>query len=267
MSERLYPELFPRPRCVISVQARMASKRLPGKVLAQVMGRPLLSYQLERLQGLWPVVVAVPATQESKPIAEMVVREMLLPIVRAASHPYVMVGPEDDVPARHLRVAERGDVDFLGFCGADQVFVSAEHFAIAFRRLAQGDCDYVRIVGLPHGLHVWAVTRAALEACVADNDRTPDEIEHTGAYWDARPERFRTVDIDMGRSRAYRLTVDTPEDLEVHRLLIEGLPDPITASVDDIIALMDAHPEWAAINANVGQYYWQGAANRPRAHA
>lgn len=252
MSERLYSEMF-KPRAVISIQARMASKRLPGKVLKEVRGKPLLAWQIERLRrGNTPVWIATTGFHEDD-----VILNVALPTVRAFG------GYPDDPPHRHERVARYSDADFLGFCGADQTLVSAEHFDLAFKRLAQGDCDYVRVVGLPHGLHVWAVTRKALETCVADQGRTPDEIEHTGAYWDARPEVFRTVDLDMGKSRDYRLTVDTPEDLEVHRLVIEALPDPVTATVDDIIALMDAHPEWAAINANVEQYYWQGAGNRP----
>lgn len=260
MSERLYPSLFPnRPRCVISIQARMASTRLPGKVLAEVRGRPLLAWQIDRLRRTyWETIVATSTDRSDRPIEDAVLREGGI----------VLCGSPDDVPARHLAVARASAAHVLGFCGGDQTLVSAEHFEIAFREFSKANPpDYVRVVGLPHGLHVWAVTRAALEACVADPNRTPDEIEHTGAYWDARPERFRTVDIDLGKARDYRLTVDTPEDLEVHRLVIEALPDPVTATVDDIIALMDAHPEWAAINANVDQYFWQGAANRPKVHA
>lgn len=263
MSERLYPTIFPPQRCVISVQARMASTRLPRKVLAEVMRRPLLAYQLERLKlgrRDIPIVVATTTDAVDDPIME----------VAADAGASVYQGSPTDVPARHLRVAMGFGADLLGFCGADQVFVSAEHFEIAFRRLRQRDCDYVRVVGLPHGLHVWAVTREALEACVADESRTADEIEHTGAYWDARPEQFRTVDLDMGYGDTpYRLTVDTPEDLELHRLLLEALYPQLGAhiSVEDLIAVLDAHPEWAAINADVQQYYWQGAANRPRVHA
>lgn len=260
MSERLYPDLFPTG-CVISVQARMTSQRLPGKVLAPVMGRPLLDYLLERLmRSRWPVVIATTMSAKDDPISMVAYR----------NEAFIIRGPADDVPMRHLLVAKRMNAQFLGFVGADQVFADAHHFATAFRRLARGDCDYVRVVGLPHGLHVWAVTHAALEACCADADRTPDEYEHTGAYWDARPDRFRTVDIDMGLGDTpYRLTVDTPEDLEVHRLLLEELYPRLGNRIDvhDLIAALQQHPDWAAINADVAQYYWQGAANQPRVHA
>ena len=44
-----------------TIQARMGSSRLPGKVLKPIMGRPVLSYMVERLQRsryLETVVVA-----------------------------------------------------------------------------------------------------------------------------------------------------------------------------------------------------------------
>jgi spore coat polysaccharide biosynthesis protein SpsF len=242
------------PRCVISIQARMASKRLPGKVMLEVLGRPLLAYQIERLKRQSaPVVIATTTDSADDPIAALG-QTLGIMVVR---------GSLDDVPARHLAVARATDADVLGFVGADQVFVSPVHFTVAFahwQTRGMAPADYVRVIGLPHGLHVWAVARWALAECRFDLNRTPDEIEHTGAYWDTRPERFRTVDVDMKRASDYRLTVDTPEDFEVHRRIIEALyPENPEFTVDDIIAWLDEHPDVAALNSNVSQYYWHGA--------
>ena len=249
MSERLYMTLH--PQAVTSIQARLNSTRLPGKVLAPVMGRPLLWYLVKRLRHAGsPLVVATSDNPADDPIAEAA---GLIPV-------YVTRGSADDPPARHLKVARNFGADIVAFLGADQVLVDPEHVTLAISRLAKGDCDYVRVVGLPHGLHVWAITRRALEECVADPSRDADEIEHTGAYWDRRPERYRTVDLDMGMASDYRLTVDTPEDLEVHRLILEALwPVKPMFTTHDLITLLDAHPDWAKLNAHVSQYYWRGA--------
>lgn len=243
-----------QPRCVISIQARMASTRLPGKVMLKVMGKPLLGYQIERLKRQSAEVVLTTTTDP----ADDVIADY------AASQGVVVYrGHLTDVPRQHFEVAKGQNADVLGFVGADQVFVSPVHFTVAFahwQTQSMKPADYVRIVGLPHGLHVWAVERWALAACIADADRIPDEIEHTGAYWDTRPERFRTVDVDMKRASNYRLTVDTPEDFEVHRRVIEALyPENPEFTVDDIIAWLDAHPDIANLNRNVHQYYWRGA--------
>lgn len=252
MGEQLYSQMFEQPR-VICIQARMGppTRRLPAKELREVMGRPLISYQIERLkQSYAQVVVAIPPGDYEDPLANAVQTNGLR----------VFRGFADDPPARHLMVARSLRAKFLGFCGGDQTLISAKHFEIAFRRLSQGDCDYVRVVGLPLGLHAWTVTRDALEACVEDDTRNADELEHTGAYWDRRPETFRTIDLDMGLSSLHRLTVDTPEDFEVHRLVLEALyPDNPDFSVEDVIKFLDDHPEISAINRDVSQYYWEGA--------
>ena len=52
--------------------------------------------------------------------------------------------------------------------------------------------------------------------------------------------------------RAYRLTLDTPDDLELIRILIED-HEAAALGVDELIDLLDAHPELAAINQHVEQ--------------
>ena len=53
------------------IQARMTSRRLPGKVLAEVHGRPLMQYLLERVERcteLDAVVVATSTDPSDDPI-------------------------------------------------------------------------------------------------------------------------------------------------------------------------------------------------------
>ena len=51
---------------------------------------------------------------------------------------------------------------------------------------------------------------------------------------------------------AYRVTLDTPEDLELIRALIEE-HDAAHLSCGEIIALLDVHPELVALNRHVEQ--------------
>ncbi|MDQ3000964.1 MAG: acylneuraminate cytidylyltransferase, partial [Fibrobacterota bacterium] len=60
-------------KTVIIVQARMTSTRLPGKVLKEVLGKPLLGYQLERLLRVRKadqVVVATTSNATDEPIMD-----------------------------------------------------------------------------------------------------------------------------------------------------------------------------------------------------
>jgi spore coat polysaccharide biosynthesis protein SpsF (cytidylyltransferase family) len=62
-------------KVIALLQARMYSERLPGKILADIAGRPLIHHVIERLQaapGIDRVVMAVPHSETAylAPIAE-----------------------------------------------------------------------------------------------------------------------------------------------------------------------------------------------------
>ena len=70
------------------------------------------------------------------------------------------------------------------------------------------------------------------------------------------PERYRLRSVTSGRPEAgeLRLTVDTPEDYELIRTIFEQLyPADPEFGLPEILALLDARPELAAINRHVEQ--------------
>ncbi|MCI0582965.1 MAG: glycosyltransferase family protein [Chloroflexi bacterium] len=228
----------------------MGSTRLPGKVLAPIVGRPMLDLQLERLERVQTPAIIVVATS-TLPADDVVVE-----VARArgtATHR----GSEDDVLARFAGAAAAVDAAVIARTTADCPLIDPGVVDRALEAVVAGTCAYASNTvdrTYPRGLDIEAFTRAALE--VADREATdPAEREHVTPFILRRPELFRpcSVKADADRS-AERWTVDTAEDLELVRRIYEALyPANPAFSTADVIALLNDHPEWRAINAGVPQ--------------
>lgn len=235
---------------IISVQARMQSGRLPGKVLAPITvpirgtpnheDRPMLQLMVERLRG-GPAEVVIATTREPSddPIAELAER------IGCA---YVR-GPVDDLMARHLQAAELMDADAIGICGADDPLMDWRGFAACFARLIP-PVRYVQTAGVPLGLHSFAVTRDALEEAVAECS-DPLMRAETHPWFRAQGMRYCPTFVDE-----YRLTVDEQPDLDLHRAIFVALYEHNPRfRWEDVVAFLADRPDIALINRSVGQRF------------
>jgi spore coat polysaccharide biosynthesis protein SpsF len=105
----------------------------------------------------------------------------------------------------------------------------------------------------PRGFDFEVFTAAALAR--ADRDATaPDDREHVTPWLNAGAHRLRHVEqVRRSADRSqYRVTLDTVEDLRLIRRLVEE-HGAAALDCDGVIALLDAHPELVAINAQVAQ--------------
>jgi spore coat polysaccharide biosynthesis protein SpsF len=128
-------------------------------------------------------------------------------------------------------------------------------------RHLEGGADYTHNVTVfggqtPLGCGVEAFTREAIEASWRDGHE-PHHREHVDEYVAEHPERFRhevVVASAAVRRPELRLTLDTPEDLELIRAIYAHLykPGGIVA-LTDAIAFLDAHPELLDINRHIVQ--------------
>ena len=213
-------------RTVAIVQARMGSSRLPGKVLADLSGKPLLEhvlYRTQRAKTLDETIVATTTNQEDDAIVDYC-RKHDVRVFRGDAH---------DVLQRYARASVFADastiVRITGDCPMIDPFL-IDHAVTLFRN---GDWDYLSNSDhrtFPDGLDVEVFTRAALDA--ADKEaRDPKHREHVTQYMRGKPTtssnfRFRagsfTYPADFSQ---LRWTVDTQKDLEVVRGLLARLPD------------------------------------------
>ncbi len=235
----------------IIVQARMTSTRLPGKILAPVLGKPLLAYQLERLGRVRladEFVVATTTEPTDDPVGDLA-RSMGWHVTR---------GSEDDVLARYWQAAKEVQADLIIRSTADCPLIDPALIDDGIRNHFELGGDYTTGLGLADGMGFEVFTATTLETLARDYWE-PETREHVTFSIYTHPERFncRGYEVIPDRSKL-RWTVDTAEDLVVIRHILETLyPDNPRFTVDDVAALMEQHPEWVAINAEVEQRYAQ----------
>lgn len=239
-------------KVVAIIQARMGSTRLPGKVLMDVGGRPMLGFMLERLkpaQLLDETWVATSSLEQDDPI-EALCANLDVPCLR---------GPEDNVLERYRLAARASGAEVIVRLTADCPLICPEvvdRVVSAFLN-ASPSVDYASNClrrTYPRGLDTEAFSRAALEI-VAREAREPADREHVASFIWRQPERFRHLSVeDQENLSNLRWTVDTPEDLDFIRHIVGGLGAMAAkASYAELKQLHVSHPEWSTINANVEQ--------------
>src|SRR5438093_41742 len=182
---------------VCVVQARMGSRRLPGKVVADLAGRPMLRFMLERLDGLgMPVVVATSDLDRDDPVAE----------VATTAGASVVRGPEDDVLARFRLALEQHPVDHVVRLTADCPLSDPKIVQAVLELHEARHADYTCNVlprTFPKGLDVEVARVDSLR--IADREATDArEREHVMPFLYRRPSRFRLADLrglDVGMAR------------------------------------------------------------------
>jgi spore coat polysaccharide biosynthesis protein SpsF len=217
---------------VVVVQARTGSSRLPGKVLADVGGRPMLALQLARLRRVEcdATIVATSDRSRDDPVEQLALDADAL----------VVRGPEDDVLARFALVVDRYHPEVVVRVTADCPLVDPEVVDAVVRLHRETEADYASNVhprSFPRGLDVEVVSTPVLTTAALEASRD-DEREHVTPFVVRHPERFRLANLDSGGDHArHHWTVDVPEDLDrVRRIVARGV-DPERAGWRDFLEL------------------------------
>jgi spore coat polysaccharide biosynthesis protein SpsF len=266
------------PRTIAIIQARMSSSRLPGKVLLDIGGKPMLQHVIERTQrarSLDAVVVATTTDDADRPVADFCTSARV-PCFR---------GSPQDVLDRYYQVAKAqaaeiavritGDCPLIDPALIDRTVqlvnepgsLDASSVDFACNRLPP---PFTRT--FPIGLDVEVCTFAALERAWREAGQ-PFQREHVMPFLyegvtlqpaempteegfalvtGVSPRGFRIAqlhhDPDYG---GLRWTVDTAEDLTLVGEIFARLGEPDDFSWRDILRLWAKDRDLAQINAGV----------------
>jgi spore coat polysaccharide biosynthesis protein SpsF len=250
------------PLTIAMIQARMGSKRLPNKVMADLNGRPMLEWVVERAKRAKALdkVVIVTSTNPADDVIEQ--------FCQTKGYEYFR-GDEHDVLDRYYQAAKKfgafiivritGDCPFIdpglisrtvqliwGAFGATSISFTPPNDFTANRLPTAWGRTY------PIGLDVEVCTAKALETAWKEA-KEPHQREHVMPFLYENNDRFKSIllnhDTDLSH---HRWTVDTPEDIEFARQVASRFPDD-TFAWTDILALIEKEPQLAEINAHIEQ--------------
>lgn len=238
------------PKTVMIVQARMTSTRLPGKVMLPVLGRPLLSFQIERLNRVTrcdQLCIAVTENPEDDKIVELCGREGVS----------VFRGSEDDVLSRYLGAAKMCHADVVVRATSDCPLIDPEICDQVIATFFDEGYDYVSNVSprkFPRGMDTEVFSLDVLEK-LSNMTTDAGEREHVTLGILHHPEDFSIGSVTSATDHShYRWTVDTAEDFAlIEKILSEIYPENPKFTMLDVIALLERHPKWSEINAGIRQ--------------
>jgi len=237
-----------RKRVVASVEARMGSSRLPGKVLMDINGKPSLSRLVARLRAcktLDDIVVATSVDPRDDAIAAWGEKEGV----------EVYRGSEDDVLQRVVDAQRFMTSDIVVEVTGDCPLLSAHVIDLGVETFFANDADVVtnaRVPSYPMGADV-QVFRTADLSWVAANVTDPAVREHVSLYFYENPAKYRVIHLTAPprwQGPRYRFQLDYEEDLRFIREVYARLEPRFgpTFDLDEIMELLRHDPELVQIN-------------------
>lgn len=224
----------------IVIFARLDSARLPGKVLMDLAGAPVLDWTVRRCRAAGtPVMLATTDRTLDDPIADFAAAADL-PVFRGDTH---------DVLGRALGAATAFGLDTLVRVSADSPFIDPAVIAAVIRVHDRDRPDLTTNVlprTFPPGISAEAVPRATLDRL---NAEVPDGRyrEHVTLYAYETPGAFRIVNVpasgpDYGEDghADLHLAVDTPADFARAEWIARHLPSR-DAELGEIAKLARKH--------------------------
>lgn len=210
------------PQIVAVVQARMSSRRLPGKILRPLAGRPTLDYLLDALrscQRLSGIVLATSQDASDDPTAAFAAARGL-PCHR---------GSLDDVARRLLDAALVVGGDAFVRVNGDSPLLDPRLIDQAVEIYLAGGTELVTNVhprSFPKGQSVEIISVAAMRRAVQAMSSAHDR-EHVTPYFYTHEREFVIRSFGATRPRPeLQLSVDSPEDFARCEAIIGTLDSP-----------------------------------------
>lgn len=233
-------------KVVIIVQARMGSTRLPGKMMKEVAGKPMIQYVFDRAKISKLTDEVWLATTEST-------SDDILADWAEKNNIFYFRGSENDVLDRYYQTAKKAKADVVVRVTGDCPLLDSDVVDKVIQEYKEGGYDYVSNIHpptYPDGLDTEVFSFESLERAWKEAS-LQSEREHVTPYIWKNPDKFKMKNVanDIDYS-AERWTLDTKEDYEFLKNVIEECEKKgKICRMQEVLEIIKDNPDWKGINS------------------
>jgi spore coat polysaccharide biosynthesis protein SpsF len=235
---------------VATIEARMTSSRLPGKVLLPAGNKPMIAHLVDRLRQVASIRSIVLATTVNctDDCLETFAKEEGIACFR---------GSEGDVMGRVIGAADSMNAEIVVEITGDCPIIDPLIVEQTIQMFLHNPCDFASnslVRSYPDGMDTQVFPLEVLKRSAAQTQNLLDR-EHVALHICKHPELFRHICLVASPDLYWPelgLTLDEPKDYELLKNLIEHFgPVRPYFSCREVIAFLRTKPEWVAINQTV----------------
>jgi spore coat polysaccharide biosynthesis protein SpsF len=237
-------------KIIATIEARMTSSRLPGKVLMPAAGMPMLEILIRRLkkvQMISEIVVATTINSDDDPVVALA-QQLGVGCFR---------GSEEDVLARVLGAAHQCRADVIVEITGDCPLIDPVIVVEVIDLYLNSSCDYasnVDPVTFPIGMDAQVFSTELLEK--ADREgKTAEDREHVSWFIRHHP-KMRRVNLPAPQELFWPelgLTLDEAQDYALLKNIVEHFSPELYFSCGDILKYLRKNQELLKINQDVAR--------------
>jgi spore coat polysaccharide biosynthesis protein SpsF len=244
-----------KKKIVCLVQARMNSTRLPGKILTEINGIPMINLQINILKtlSLLDEIVVITTKNSSDDVLVRNLEKNKIKYFR---------GSENNVLERYFQSATKFNADIIIRITSDNPLIDISILEKIVNTISKNDFDYVSNNlkrTFPIGYDIEAFSYKTLKK-IFETTKDIDEKEHVTLYVHKNFEKFKVKNIEADLEETHpewRVTVDEKEDLELIREIFDTFKEKDIINYKDLIELFEKKPHLLKINQHVSQKFIQ----------
>ena len=236
-----------KKKITVIIEARTGSSRLRNKVVAEIEGKPMIFYVIDRVKQIKSVEQIILATTQEK-------NDKILIEIAKQNSIGIFAGDSMDVLNRDYQCALQNNADPIIRITGDCPLIDPDIVEEMLEFYLKNNYDYIsnRInPKYPDGLDVEIYSFKTLQMA-EQNAKWSSERELVTTYITKNPKIFKIFSYENQEDLSgHRWTVDEQNDLEFVRKIYSIMKPKTNFSMNEIIEILVKNPELLKINSGI----------------